>query len=181
VSTLRTANLLGALGLAVADRLAERARRHPAETDTSAAALALVAAVDGCSIRELSGALKLSHSAAVRLVARLQSQGLATAGPGRDRRSAALSLTPAGRDRAASVLRDRAEALGGMVGLLSAEQRACLDGIAETLLRAFTGSPLDAAHICRLCDPAACPEERCPVHVRALEHLAAERPDPGGG
>jgi DNA-binding MarR family transcriptional regulator len=169
MTKLRTANLLGALAGAVADRLQERLKRHPNQTDSAAAALHLIALFEGCSNTQLAQALKLSHSATVRLVDKLEAEKLVSSQPGPDRRSVSLSLTAAGKARARRTLEDRCEALGALIDVLSPEQQRQLDGIAETLLRALTTTPLEAAHICRLCDEASCPPARCPVHQRAHE------------
>jgi DNA-binding MarR family transcriptional regulator len=163
----RTANLLGALSSAVGDRLAARPRRHPNENDSSAAALHVIGAFDGCSNVALSQALRRSHPATVRLVDKLERDGLVTSRAGADRRTVSLHLTPAGRARDRAVLDQRGEVLRSLVDVLSPEQRRQLDAIAETLLRAFVQAPVDAAFTCRLCDEIACPTPACPVHERA--------------
>ena len=59
---LRTANLLGALAGEVSERL-DRLLTHPNQTDTSAAALALMSCYEGLSNAELAAGLGLSHPA----------------------------------------------------------------------------------------------------------------------
>lgn len=169
MTKLRTANLLGALAGAVVDRLQERLKRHPNQTDSAAAALHLLALHEGCSNTMLAQALKLSHSATVRLVDKLEAEKLVTSRPGPDRRAVSLSLTAAGRARTRETLEDRCVALESLLDALSPEQQRQLEGIAETLLSALTTTPLEGAHICRLCDEVACPPARCPVHQRAHE------------
>ena len=168
MSTTRTANLLGALAGAVVDELQAP---HSSRSTSSAAALKLIGDAEGCSNVELSQALKLSHPATVRLVDKLEAAGLVESRAGADRRAVALHLTPAGRRRLRALLDRRTSALDAVVDLLPAEQRRQLDSIAETLLGAMTRTPLEGAHICRLCDELACPSGRCPVHRRALELL----------
>ena len=169
MSKLRTANLLGALAAEVAETLARRLKVHPNQTDSSAAALNLISLYEGCSNGALSQALRLSHPATVRLVDKLEAAGLVESRPGgKDRRFVALHLTKAGRVEARGIVEARCLALGEFVNALSPEQRAQLDGIAETLLRALTRSAVEAGHICRLCDVFACPEDRCPVHQTAI-------------
>jgi DNA-binding MarR family transcriptional regulator len=172
MTKLRTANMLGALAGAVADRLEAGLRNHPNQTDSSAAALNLLALYEGCSNVALSRGLKLSHPATVRLVDKLEAAGLVERRAGADRRSVALFLTQAGRARAREILEARCVALEPIVDILSPEQRTQLDGIAETLLRGFTTSPLEGGHICRLCDEAICPPEHCPVHNKAASLMA---------
>lgn len=173
MSTLRTANLLGALALAVADRLEAALKAHPGRNDSAAAALCLIATYEGCSNVELARSLKLSHPATVRLIDRLEAAGLVEVRSGADLRANAFFLTGGGRARTAELLKARCAVLEDVTTALSAEQMAQLDGIAETLLTALTTSPQEGAHICRLCDDVACPEDRCPVHTRAAALMAA--------
>ena len=91
----RDANLLGALGLLLADRLAEAVA--PAGGASAAEALVtLHARGGGRSIDALARVVGLSHSGTVRLADRLVSAGLAERRRGADQRSTALRLTPAG-------------------------------------------------------------------------------------
>lgn len=170
---LRTANLLGALATAVAGRLADVAKGHPNQTDTGTAALNLIALFEGCSNNELSRALQLSHSATVRLIDKLEADGLVSRLGARDRRAVALHLTPLGKRTAETALKARCVAQSDLVERLSDAQRAALDDIAATLLKHITRSPLEAAHICRLCNHLDCPEADCPVHKKALEMSVA--------
>jgi len=48
MSTLRTANLLGALAEEVSDRLNRLNKIHPNQTDSSSAALNVIALYEGC-------------------------------------------------------------------------------------------------------------------------------------
>ncbi len=168
----RTANLLGALAGVVRER-AEPPKGHPNETDTATAALKLVDELPGVSNRALSEALGLSHPATVRLLDRLEAAGLVERRPGTDRRAVALHVTAAGRRRVHAVLDERLDGLHALVEVLSPEQRRQLDAIAETLLAHAVATPVGAAHVCRLCATAACPQDRCPVHLRAHELLGA--------
>lgn len=170
---VRTANLFGALATAVAGRLADATKGHPNQTDTGTAALNLIALFEGCSNNELSRALQLSHSATVRLIDKLDADGLVRRRGADDRRAVALHLTASGKRKAEAALAARCVALSDLVEHLTDVQRIALDDIAATLLTHITKSPLEAAHICRLCDHVACPEGDCPVHKKALELSAA--------
>jgi MarR family transcriptional regulator, negative regulator of the multidrug operon emrRAB len=176
MSKMRTANLVGALAGAIGDRLQQRQKAHPNETDSSLVALNLLSGFEGCSNVELSQAMKLSHPATVRLLDKLEAAGWVERGPGEDRRSVSLSLTTAGRKRVRQIARERGIALAKIVDRLSEQQRRNLDDIAQTLLRSMTTSELEAAYICRLCDDGACPPETCPVHQAAIE-IASETAD----
>jgi MarR family transcriptional repressor of emrRAB len=168
MSRLRTANLLGALASEIAARLDEQIKTHPNQTDSAAAALNVIGFYEGCSNGALSRALRLSHTATVRLVDKLEEAHLVTSEAGTDRRSVALRLTEKGRERARAIVRERCVMLADIADLLTPAQRAALDDVAETLLRALVTSPDSADHVCRLCDEAACPPEHCPVHQKAL-------------
>lgn len=172
MSKLRTANLLGALSVAIADRLEAALKTHPNQNDSAAAALNLIAMEEGCSATTLSRYLKLSHPATLRLLDKLEAASLVEIRRGADRRTNALVLTAAGRARALTALQSRCQTLDPIVGNLSGEQRAQLDVIAETLLRGLTTSSQEGGYICRLCDEAACPADECPVHQAALAYAA---------
>jgi len=165
---LRTANLLGALACEIAERLDERLKKHPNESDSAAAALNVISFYEGCSNNALSRALKLSHTTTVRLIDKLAAQRLVERRQAADRRAVSLFLTKQGREQARAVVRDRCVALGEIVDALSERQRGQFDKLAEILLRTLTTSAEEADHICRLCDDGACPPDNCPVHQEAL-------------
>jgi DNA-binding MarR family transcriptional regulator len=165
---LRTANLLGALACEIAERLDERLKKHPNGSDSAAAALNMISFYEGCSNNALSRALKLSHTTTVRLIDKLEAQGIVERRQAADRRAVSLFLTKRGREQARAVVRDRCVALGEIVDVLSERQRSQFDKLAEILLRSLTTSAQEADHICRLCDDSACPPDNCPVHQEAL-------------
>jgi len=167
MSKLRTANLLGALASEIAETLDRQLRSHPNQTDSAAAALNVIGFYEGCSNGALSRALKLSHTATVRLVDKLEAAGLVESRPGVDRRAVALYLTEAGRVRGRVTIQERCAVLGSIVDILAPEQQDQLAALAETLLRALTTSAAEADHICRLCDETVCPQDACPVHQAA--------------
>jgi DNA-binding MarR family transcriptional regulator len=170
----RTANLLGALGIVLADALADAA--EPAGGTTTATALvALSGPSSGASIDALAGVVRLSHSGTVRLVDRLAADGLLERRRGVDQRSTALVLTPAGRRTARQVLRKREANLQFALALLTDDQQDVLRDLAERLLGEL-GADRDAeARLCRLCDLEACGRSRgeCPVApARRRRHAA---------
>jgi MarR family transcriptional repressor of emrRAB len=160
----RDVNLLGALGLALADRLAAAV---PPELSPSAAE-ALVALHErrtGSSIDALARIVGLSHSGAVRLTDRLVAGGLAERRRGADQRSAAVHLTPSGHRAARRVLSERAAAMGSVLGLLTDDQQGELTRLADELLAGLGAAPEAERRLCRLCDLEACGRARgqCPV------------------
>ena len=159
--------MLGALAGAVVERLDHALKTHPNQNDSAAAALNLIALYEGCSNGQLSAGLKLSHAATVRLVDKLEADGLVESRYGEDRRSVALFLTAAGQERVRTILEGRCVVLGDIVDLLSSPQQEQLSAIVEALLERLTTTPIEGGHICRLCDDIVCPGAICPVHQRA--------------
>jgi MarR family transcriptional regulator, negative regulator of the multidrug operon emrRAB len=171
----REVNLLGALSLAVADRLRAGAEVGAGQGGSIPAALiSLAGYLDGGPIDSLRGPLGLTHSATVRVVDRLVAEGLAERREGPDRRSVAVTLTAAGRRAAAAAGQGRAAALEECLADLDEDERAELARMHEKILATLTDGRAAAGHICRLCDSVACGHEegRCPV-TRAAD--AAER------
>jgi DNA-binding MarR family transcriptional regulator len=163
-TTAWDANQVGALALALADRLAAAA--EPAGGATAAEALvALNGTAAGGSIDALAGIVGLSHSGTVRLVDRLERDGHVERRRGADQRSAALVLTPAGRRLARQVLTRRNAEIHSVLALLTADQQGALVGVAERVMHEL-GVPAEAERrLCRLCDLEACGRARgrCPV------------------
>jgi MarR family transcriptional regulator, negative regulator of the multidrug operon emrRAB len=161
----RSANLLGALGLALADEtervLAEAVGLKPAD----AAALNVIGQSPGVSIGFISAALGITHPGAVRVVDRHAEAGSVARRPGVDGRTVGLHLTVAGRPLWQRQIRARSKLLERLVGGLDDPQRAALDGVVEQLLAALTSSPTQAEQVCRLCDERSCPQETCPVTI----------------
>ena len=167
----RTANLLGALCSLVNSLQNRHLRRHPNQTDSSAAALNVIGFYRGCSNLRLSQALRLSHPATVRLVDRLEEDGLVESRTGDDRRSVALFLTALGERRLIEILHCRAESLEDVLQPLSLHERDTLARLLGKLLKSQVSARGDDDYICRLCNGDLCPPERCPVHL-AAEALA---------
>ncbi|HYM04887.1 MAG TPA: MarR family transcriptional regulator [Stellaceae bacterium] len=155
---------MGAFAGEIVDRLARELKRHPNQTDSAAAALNVLSYYDGCSNARLAQVLRLSHPATVRLVDKLEADGLVRSRPGKDKRAVALHLTEAGRTRARAIIVARCAALAGVLDLLSTRDQALLARLLEKLLAALPENAEHADHICRLCDDIACPPRTCPVH-----------------
>lgn len=171
----RLANLLGALSTGLTDGLHE-ATVAAAGLDGAAPA-ALVALLDfspGGSVQVLSEVVGLTHSGAVRLADRLVAAGYVAKGRGRDARSRALTLTPAGAAVAQRVRAARERAMTRTIEMLSDRQRTTLTGLCESLIGELTRQRLEqrAAHVtpaggalCRMCDFSACGRDSgtCPA------------------
>ena len=158
----RTANLLGAHALLAAERIRLAAGR---ELTSAAVLCALHTFAPGASIDELRRVLGLSHSGGVRIVGRLEQEGLVVrAADPADARALRIDLTAAGRAEADRILRARRAAMEDLLGALDATEQAALAPLLERLLHAATGGVDDARHICRMCEPGVCGHpDRCPV------------------
>lgn len=176
----RTANLLGALALIVGDDLARAAEEHGGRRGSAPAALVTIGTYPGRAIEEYSRALGLTHSGVVRLVDRLEADGIVERRRGYDARSVTVHPTPVGEARVRAVLAERMRVLRAVLGLLSPEEQGQLERVAEKLLSALTTSRNRADRICRLCDLGACPQDVCPVEVAAREIDAGKYPGPAG-
>src|SRR4051794_19117098 len=96
----RLVNLLGAFGLAVADRVRADTEAAVGHSGAAAAALVMIAQFPGRTVEFLRRAVGLSHPAAVRVADRLVDDGLVrrrVAGPGP---AVALPATAEGRPAA---------------------------------------------------------------------------------
>jgi DNA-binding MarR family transcriptional regulator len=180
-------NLLGALTLAVTDRMAEAVAAASGQSVTGAAALsALDQFLDRPTIDQLRRVLGLTPSGAVRLVDRLAAAGYVTRGAGTDGRTRSVALTDEGRRAAARVAEARAAVLAEAVQHLTEDERATLHALLGRVIAPFVRSNIDhgpgRGWICRLCDLKACgrADGHCPTANTAAEYVSGRRTgDPG--
>jgi MarR family transcriptional regulator, negative regulator of the multidrug operon emrRAB len=174
-------NTLGAFALALADRMRDATEAAVQMTGAGPAALvALQQFLAGRTTEELSQAVGLTHSGAVRLVDRFVDAGLVDRRPGRDGRSSAIVLTASGRAAARRIGAARAAAIGAALAQLNARDRRALSPLIDTLIETLTNQRLDAriaggespAWLCRLCDFGSCgrPDGECPAANAARGH-----------
>jgi DNA-binding MarR family transcriptional regulator len=159
-----TANVLGALGLALADRLSAAAALAGG-VSAAEAIVALHGPGAGSSIDVVARIIGLSHSGTVRLVDRLARDGLLERRRGADQRSAALYLTPSGRRLARRVRTRRDAEMHSVLALLTDDQEETLELVARRILGGLGAEPGAEPRLCRLCDQEACGRSRgrCPV------------------
>ena len=159
------ANLLGALGVAIGDRLA----RAGATGSAAEALVAISGQGAGMTIDALARRVGLSHSGAVRLVDRLVREEKVLRSRGVDQRTAALALTPEGYRTVRRILARRELELDAVLELLSDDERQKFVEIAEQLLRRIDGDEGERDRICRLCDHDVCGHWRgdCPLAANA--------------
>jgi DNA-binding MarR family transcriptional regulator len=151
----RLENLLGALALALTDRLLGAGPASPGSASERAALVTLHAHPDR-PVSWLGQVLGLTSSGVTRLVDRLVAGGWVTRTPGSDARSRELTLSAAGLDQARAVLGARAEAMAGAVRELSEADRAELERLLALVLRGLAPDEPAALRLCRLCDRGAC-------------------------
>jgi MarR family transcriptional regulator, negative regulator of the multidrug operon emrRAB len=166
----REANLVGALGLVVADRLAEAA--DPQAAGSAAEALVTLHGTGGgLSIHALAQIVGLSHSGTVRLVDRLQAAGLVERRAGADQRSTSLRLTVSGRRAARRALARREAAVQELLAPLAPADRESVARLSELLLAGAARTAGERERVCRLCDREACERRHgsCPVRHRSSE------------
>lgn len=177
----REANLLGALALAVTDRMALAVTRATGLSGSAPAALVtLESPAGGATLDALCRALSLSHSGAVRLVDRLVAGGLVERRRGRDQRSRELALTPAGRRAVRRIRAARESACDALLASLTADQRTELTGGQALVLGALDDQARGTPWLCRLCDRQTCRRGRggCPVESGTLKRRAFEVQEP---
>src|SRR5215210_8045827 len=112
-----TANRLGAVALTLSDSIREATEAATGMAGGVPAALvSLREWADGSPVEVLAGAMRVSHSRAVRVVDRLEAAGLARREPDpSDGRRALVRLEPPGRDLAERALEARARVLRSVV------------------------------------------------------------------
>jgi MarR family transcriptional regulator, negative regulator of the multidrug operon emrRAB len=167
--TDRTANLLGAVGLAVAARIEAAARAVLAHGGETPAAVVVIGYGLGPSNDELRRILGLSHPGNVRLVDRLVADGLVERRAGADRRSIALFLTDAGKALREDLLKGRLAALRPLLTPLTAAEQDMLGGLLAKLLAGLPTCDNDRCHLCRLCDDSVCSDCPIPADFRGVE------------
>lgn len=157
----RTANLLGAVGLAIADSIAATARailNHAGETP---AALVVIGYGLGPSNDQLRRILNLSHPGSVRLVDRLVADDLVERRQGRDKRAVALYLTEAGAALREKLLRGRLAVIKPFLMSLTEAEQQNLATLLHKMLSSMETTDLERCTLCRLCDDRVCSD--CPV------------------
>lgn len=155
------ANLLGVIGLAVADRIRETARdilNHVGETP---AAVVVIGYDLGPSNDQLRHILGLSHPGSVRLVERLVADGLVERRQGYDKRAVALYLTKQGKRVRRKLLKGRLAVVHPFLGSLTDSEVEELTTLLRKMLSSLEATDLERRTLCRLCDDSVC--INCPI------------------
>ncbi|QYJ08117.1 MarR family winged helix-turn-helix transcriptional regulator [Qipengyuania flava] len=165
-----TANLLGVVSLAIANRIEDAAREILNHVGESPAAIVVIGYGFGPTNEQLRRTLNLSHPGAVRLVDRLAADGLVERRKGEDKRSVALHLTEAGHAKREALLKGRLAAIRPMLDGLSPEDDEALAGLLHKMLTAMDPPDAERCRLCRLCDDSVC--HTCPIPADFREEAA---------
>jgi DNA-binding MarR family transcriptional regulator len=163
-------NLLGALCLAIDDRMQDGITEAAGQAASAGIALsALHHFLDAPTIDLVRQVIGLTHSGTVRLVDRLEGAGYVRRGPAPDGRATTVSLTAAGRRAAGRVTAKRQAVLHDALAVLSPAERRHFGELAGRVLAGMIRPTGATRWMCRLCDTGACGREegRCPVATAA--------------
>jgi MarR family transcriptional regulator, negative regulator of the multidrug operon emrRAB len=160
----RTANLLGAAAQGLSDHIRADLSGAARLSDSAAATLIVLSDSGGIGASELGRRLGITQSAAVRMIEGLERDGLLERAP-RAGRNVAITLTGQGQDLARDLLEAREHSLGAAVNSLAPEEQEQLEALLVKLLRGLHHHPGDGDRLCRLCDRRACIDGGaiCPV------------------
>lgn len=157
----QTANLLGAVGLAVSDRILETAQNVLNHSGETPAALVVIGYGLGPSNDLLRRILGLSHPGTVRLIDRLVADGLVERRRGSDKRTIALYLTKDGEARREQLLAGRLAAIKPFLSALTPSEQQTFDSLLHKILASMDTTDLERCSLCRLCDNRICKD--CPI------------------
>ena len=162
----RLENLLGALSLSITDAVGRSIEEAEGAYGSDTFALVLLQHAQTLRSDVLSRQLRLAQSSTVRLVDRMEREGLVRRTSGADRRTVWVSLTTRGERAAQRVLSVRQNLLQELVEKLTESEKKALHSIAAKLLTALTVDLVSGEQNCRLCDEDACCLADCPVETR---------------
>ncbi|MEM8785753.1 MAG: MarR family transcriptional regulator [Pseudomonadota bacterium] len=157
----RTTNLIGALALALTDRMASAMNDIVDRSGESVAAIIVLGYAPGLSVEVLRQVLNRSHPGAVRLVDRLEADGLVERRKARDGRAVALHLTRKGKTLRQKLMSGRLQTLEASLASLTTEERQTLGDLIAKVLITLPETEMAKHTICRLCSVATC--EQCPI------------------
>lgn len=165
----RTANLLGALSLALSDRLVDTVVETVGAGTSAPAALVTLLSEPGIGVTQLGGRIGLSQPAAARLVTGLVSEALVERCSTSDSRGVALHVTAHGRKKAQEAIAARQRMISEFISVLDPDEQKALTGAMEKLLTRLLNDDGRPFVLCRLCDRAICiaDDNICPVGAAA--------------
>ena len=162
----RTTNLLGALALGLTDRIQASLKQVLDRSGESAAAIIVLGYAPGLSVETLRQVLERSHPGTVRLIDRLERDGLVERREARDGRAVALHLTRKGTKTRESLMAQRLDTLEQALQGLTGEERKVLGELLAKVLTNLPHSEMSKHNICRLCSVPTC--DACPIPGNAV-------------
>ncbi len=159
----RTTNLLGAFLTGLSEQMSVRLEQESHVSGDAPAALVAIAYHEGRTVESLRRTLALSHSWTVRVVEKLEADGLVLKRIGSDRRAVALYVTDQGRRKVQVIVRARRRCLDEVLGVLPIAEQKKLMHMLERMLGFISGDCDSSDAICKLCEVDVCPQNRCPV------------------
>ena len=166
---MQVQNTLGALSLALHDRITRAIVERTGSGSSGAVALASLYVRGPMNIEALRRILGITHSTCVRLADHLEAAKLVRRGSSAaDLRIVELELTGAGEDAARELLSARADTIASAMAPLSLGECTQLERLVAKMLGGLTTDRASARRICRLCDHDACGHDHaCPVDAAA--------------
>lgn len=155
-------NKFAALALAVTDATLAKAEDL---APTAVAALISIRDAEPLSIGDIARTVGLTHSAAVRLVDRLEKDWLVRR-QRRVGREVLVEITARGRRRAQQLQDQRTEATLSIVAGLSADELAMLESVIDRIIALRAEGGLQVDQFCRMCRRGRCD---CGLHDRPAE------------
>jgi DNA-binding MarR family transcriptional regulator len=162
----RTTNLLGAAALAVSDRIGLEVRNMLNRSGETGAAIVVLGYAPGLSVEILRQVLALSHPGTVRLIDRLENDGLVVRRRAVDGRAVALHLTPKGARLRSQLIDRRLDTLEAALTGLTADERLVLGQLLAKVLTNLPESEMAKHRICRMCAVRLCSD--CPIPGNAI-------------
>lgn len=161
----RTANILGALAVALNDRIASETGSISGMSSSAVSALIQVHFYPGRSVEQLKSQIGLSHSASVRVVDLLENAGHVERRRITDADARVISLftTAKGHDLAVQILDLRNGTVRKIVEELSPADQSHLERIVCGLISNLVRPGAEQELVCRFCDLSTCPQDTCPM------------------
>lgn len=162
----RTTNLLGSLALGITDRIKSGLSALFERSGEAAAAIVVLGYAPGLSVEILRQVLDLSQPGAVRLIDRLEADGLVERRKGTDGRVVALHLTQEGGALRQRLMDRRLDTLEAALKGLTAEERQILGELLAKVLVNLPETEMAKHRICRMCSVRLC--SGCPIPGNAI-------------
>lgn len=161
-------NILGAFALAISDRLTKRVLKRSHCSEGGVIALNQIAIREHPTIEDLRASLDVdTHSAATRVVARLEADELVTKRKSdEDNRFVHLSLTDKGKAVRNEVITERDDFLKSALAVLDGQERKTLERLIKKVLCNLPFDRQACDRTCRLCDTGVCLDSECPIQIR---------------